>query len=155
MSDLLRIVYDVAAIRGDYLRLHHRLFQMSAGSLFHTLARKVARRGQVVRDSTDQQELDALTHRLSRALEELSQLDQDDLSVRRGNDIRKALREYAEALSESLAALDTFIALRSSARTGDSRLAAGQTQAVKIAYDDAVQFHSRLGARLNALLATL
>lgn len=154
MSDLLRIVYDVAAIRGDYLRLHHRLFQMSAGSLFHTLVRKVARRGQV-RDSTDQQELDALAHRLSRALEELSQLEQEDISIRRGNDIRKALREYAEALSESLAALDTFIALRSSARTGDSRLAAGQTQAVKIAYDDAVQFHSRLGARLNALLATL
>lgn len=150
MSDLLKIVYDVAAVRSDYLRLHQRLFHISAGSLLDNISRRRTR-GSL----TDRQELDELGRRLSRALDGLTQLKEEDLSIRRGREIQIALCAYAQALSESMAALVTLLESQQPPRSGGRNQAPGQLHVTRIAYDDAVQYHNRLGARLNALLTTL
>ncbi len=148
MSDLLKIVYDVAAVRGDYLRLHRRLLNISASRLFHKLARRSGT------GLPGQQDLDALTHRLEHALDELTQLKEEDLAIRRGSEIQRTLRAYTQALSESLAALSRLLEMQQSPPHDDGSQSPAHSQAIKVAYDDAVQYHNRLGSRLNNLLTT-
>ena len=150
MSNLLKIVYDVAAIRTEYLRLHRRLFHMSAGRLLHNLARRGTHSG-----LTDRQQLGELTRRLSSALDELTQLTEENISIRRGSEIRVALCAYARALSESMTTLDALLEIQQQPTSANRNQPPGQSQAIRIAYDDAVQYQNRLGARLNALLTTL
>ena len=150
MSDLLKLVYEVAAVRSDYLRLDRRLFHISAGRLLHNLTRRHTRGG-----LTDQQEIEELSQRLSRAIDGLSQLKKEDLSIRRGSEIQTALSEYAQALTESMTALAALLEVGKRPRNGSRHQPSGESQTTKIAYDDAVQYHKRLGARLNELLTTL
>jgi predicted NBD/HSP70 family sugar kinase len=150
MSDLLKIAYEVAALRSEYLRIHRRVFHVSAGRLIHNLTRRHTR-GSL----TDQQELDELSQRLSRAIDGLSNLNKEDLSIRRGREIQNELSAYAQALTESMAALATLLEVRKRPRNGSHHAPSGASQATKTAYDDAVQYHKRLGARLNELLTTL
>ena len=150
MSDLLKIAYEVAAVRSDYLRIHRRVFHVSAGRLIHNLTRRHTR-GSL----TDQQELEELSQRLSRAIDGLSKLNKEDLSIRRGSEIQNELSAYAQALTESMAALATLLEARERPRNESHHEPSGASQAMKTAYDDAVQYHKRLGARLNELLTTL
>jgi small-conductance mechanosensitive channel len=150
MSDLIKIVYEVAAVRSDYLRIHRRVFHVSAGRLMHNLTRRHTR-GSL----TDQQELEELSQRLSRAIDGLSNLNKEDLSIRRGREIQNELSAYAQALTESMAALATLLEVRKRPRNGSHHQPSGASRATKTTYDDAVQYHKRLGARLNELLTTL
>jgi len=150
MSDLLKIAYEVAAVRSDYLRIHRRVFHVSAGRLIHNLTRRHTR-GSL----TDQQELEELSQRLSRAIDGLSKLNKEDLSIRRGSEIQNELSAYAQALTESMAALATLLEVRKRPRNESHHEPSAASQATKTAYDDAVQYHKRLGARLNELLTTL
>ncbi len=150
MSDLLKIVYEVAAVHSDYLRLHRRLFHISAGRLLHNLTRRHTGAG-----LTDQHEIKELSQRLSRAIDGLSQLKKEDLSIRRGSEIQTALSEYAQALTESMTALAALLEMGKRSRNGSRHQPSGKSQTTKVAYDDAVQYHKRLGARLNELLTTL
>ncbi len=150
MSDLLKIVYEVAAVRSDYLRIHRRLFHVSAGRLMRNLTRR-----QTPGCLTNEQELEELNQRLSRAINGLSELKKEDLSIRRGSEIQNALSEYVQALTESIAALATLLEVRKRSRNASQQQPSEASQATKIAYDDAVQYHKRLGARLNKLLMTL
>ena len=153
MSDLLKIAYEVAAVRSDYLRIHRRVFHVSAGRLIHNLTRRHTRGS--LTDQTDQQELEELSQRLSRAIDGLSKLNKEDLSIRRGSEIQNELSAYAQALTESMAALATLLEVRKRPRNESHHEPSGASQAMKTAYDDAVQYHKRLGARLNELFTTL
>ncbi|MGB5735842.1 MAG: hypothetical protein WBM40_15510 [Thiohalocapsa sp.] len=104
---------------------------------------------------TNEQELEELNQRLSRAINGLSELKKEDLSIRRGSEIQNALSEYVQALTESIAALATLLEVRKRSRNASQQQPSEASQATKIAYDDAVQYHKRLGARLNKLLMTL
>ena len=150
MSDLLKIAYEVAAVRTDYLRIHRRVFHVSAGRLIHNVTRRHTR-GSL----TDQQELEQLSQRLGRAIDGLRKLNEEDLSIRRGREIQNELSEYAQALTESMAALATLLEVRKRPRNWSHHDPSGALQAMKTAYDDAVQYHKRLGARLNELFTTL
>ena len=150
MSELLRIVYEVAAVRRDCQQLHKRLFRINATRLVDHLARRDRR------DSpADREQLAALRLRAQQALDALTSITNEDLEIRWGVEIHSLLREYSEALLRSLAAMDALVEFRRSANLEDPSPAANQAQSIKVAYDDSLQHLNRLGARLNSLIASL
>jgi len=150
MSELLRIVYEVAAVRRDCQQLHKRLFRINATRLVDHLARRDRR------DSpADREQLAALRLRAQQALDALTSITNEDLEIRWGAEIHSLLREYSEALLRSLAAMDALVEFRRSANLEDPSPAANQAQSIKVAYDDSLQHLNRLGARLNSLIASL
>ena len=150
MSELLRIVYEVAAVRRDCQQLHKRLFRINATRLVDHLARRDRR------DSpADREQLAALRLRAQQSLDALTSITNEDLEIRWGTEIHSLLREYSEALLRSLAAMDALVEFRRSANLEDPSPAANQAQSIKVAYDDSLQHLNRLGARLNSLIASL
>ncbi|WP_295544390.1 hypothetical protein [uncultured Thiohalocapsa sp.] len=79
-------------------------------------------------------------------------MDEEDLDVRRGDEISGTLREYASTLECSLTGLEQLCRhdhARPAAPAGDDSVP------LRIAYDDALQQQKRLAARLNTLIASL
>lgn len=150
MSKLVKVVYDVAGVRGRYLRVHDETFHLSARKLVRIL--HIGRRDTHGGGMT---ELDLLLQRLRNAQSELDNLDESDLSVRRGPEIRSELEGYVTALIESVELLRSISELLRQRETKDRLYDSGRLQHLKVNYDDAMQHHKRLGARLNALIATL
>jgi hypothetical protein len=140
MSELLRIVYEVAAVRRDCQQLHRRLFRINATRLVDHLARRDRHDS-----SADREQLAALRRRAQQALDTLASTTGEDLEVRWG----------AEIHSLSLAAMDALVELRRSTKHDDPSPEANQAQSIKVAYDDSLQHLNRLGARLNSLIASL
>jgi hypothetical protein len=150
MSELLRIVYEVAAVRRDSQQLHRRLFRINATRLVDHLARRDRHDS-----SADREQLAALRRRAQQALDTLASTTGEDLEVRWGAEIHSLLRKYTEALLRSLAAMDALVELRRSTKHDDPSPEANQAQSIKVAYDDSLQHLNRLGARLNSLIASL
>lgn len=150
MSKLVKIVYDVAQIRGCYLRVHEEIFQLSTRILV-----RVLNRGKPDARDREAAAIDQLVQRLENAQSELEDLDESDLSVRRGGEIRTALADYVIALTESVQFLRSISELLQQRDTKDQRYDPDHLQGLKVNYDDALQHHKRLGARLNALIAAL
>jgi hypothetical protein len=146
MSRLIKVVYDVAEIRGRYLRVHHELFHLSARKLVRILN---AGRREPYEDQTV--ELARLLERLHNTQGELECLMESDLEVRRGREIHSKLIQYVAALSETITILKS-ISERMQRRSARDRDA---LQSLKVSYDDAMQYHNHLGADLNSLISTL
>jgi hypothetical protein len=146
MSRLIKVVYDVAEIRGRYLRVHDELFHLSARKLVRILN---AGRREPYADQTV--ELARLLERLHSTQRELDCLIERDLEVRRGREIHSKLTQYVAALSETVTILKS-ISERMQQRSARDREA---LQSLKISYDDAMQYHNHLGAELNSLISTL
>ena len=150
MSNLVKVLYDVADIRGRYLCVHDEIFRVSALKLVRVFSR----------DPPDpyaaqESELDLLLQRLVTARSELEALDEIDLSVRRGREIRTQLSDYVLALAESVQALRSISELMRRRAAKDRTYDPKGLQDLKVSYDDSVQHHKRLGARLNALVSSL
>lgn len=150
MSKLVKVVCDVASVRGRYLRVHDEIFHLSARKLVRVfnLARPDAQ-------GSGTAELELLLQRLRIAQTELEDLDENDLSVRQGKDIKTELADYVIALTESVQILRSISELMRQQAAKNQLYDHGRLQALKVDYDDAMQHHKRLGARLNALIATL
>lgn len=149
MSKLLKTLYDVAEIRRRYNRVHEAMFGFSARRLLQSMHPPVSNESATWAD-----ELDQLTSRLATARQELGQLDQADLAIRGGREIQGTLTAYIDALTESNVRLR---ALCDDPHGEDSASAPTENKLrteLKIAYDDAVQYHRRLGAQLNKLIST-
>jgi hypothetical protein len=144
MSNLVKLLYDMAALKADYQRLHDEIFGLSARRLLFLLRPK-ARRG--VEDR-----INLLISRLDALGEDMRGLTAEDLAIRRGQELRQALEVFAQALGETLRQLE---ALRL-ARTPSATVAGPTTGRGPLAtYDDALQHQRQLGARLNELIVDL
>jgi hypothetical protein len=147
MSKLLALLYEVAEIRNGCQKVHDDRFGLSARSVLRALT------GGTVRASAAQcAELQRLRERLAKARQGLDTLNDEDLAVRRGEEISGTLSEYASTLERSLSGLEQLC------RHDDSRPAApagDDSVPLRVAYDDALQQQKRLAARLNTLIASL
>lgn len=150
MSKLVKIVYDVAGIHGRYRCVHNEIFHLSARKLVRFL-------NPDLRDLYTSQAsvLDGLLQQLNQTQSELEDLAASDLSIRRGIEIQSELADYVVALVESIKILKSISELMKQRATKEKIYSAESLQSLKVAYDDAMQHHKRLGAHLNALIATL
>lgn len=154
MALLLKLVYDVAEVRSSYTRIHQEVFGVPARNLVRRL---VFRRGPDFKQC--RAELASLCAELESIRQTLAGLQAADLEIRRGAEIRKALSDYAEALEESVARLggicDALCPADSTSRSlGNDELLRAKTAADRRAYDDTIQHHRHMGARLTALLSS-
>lgn len=144
MSNLVKILYDMASLRTEYQRLHQDLFGFSLRRLLF-MVRPGARKG-----------VDARIHELTKRLEELGEdmchLTADDLVIRRGEEIEVALKNFSLAFTETLRQLDL---LRQAEAPRWARAQGEEGRLQLAAYDDAIQHQRRMGARLNDLIAEL
>jgi len=150
MSKLVKVVCDVAQIRGRHLQVHDEIFHLSAREMMRFLSR-----GKPDAESRGAAELDLLLQRLGTAQSELGELDESDLSIRRGGEIQAALADYVTALTESVQLLRSISEHSWRRATKNEHYDPGHLQQLKVNYDDALQHHKRLGVRLNALIAAL
>ncbi len=144
MSNLIKLLHDMASLRAQYQRLHQDLLGLSVRRLL-ILVRPNAR-----------QEIKArfqhLFQRQGELQEEMERLTPDDLAIRRGEDLYQALANFHQAFGETLKRLE----LIHEARSTQARRAAGKiSQGLLVAYDDALQHQRRLGAHINDLRADL
>jgi hypothetical protein len=144
MSNLVKLLYDMAALKSEYQRLHDELFGLSTRRLLFLL-RPGARQGV-------QGRINLLLGRLAGLEEDLRHLTAEDLAIRRGQDLRQALEEFAQALAETLRQLEALRLTRAKP-VDESNSASGRTPLA--AYDDALQHQRQLGARLNELIVDL
>ena len=154
MALLLKLVYDVARVRSAYTRIHEEVCGLPARSL---LRRFLLRRGADLQQY--QADLQSLCAELESVRQTLSGLKSSELGVRRGEDIRKALSDYAEALEESVGRLGGICAERCRGDTvnalpGQDTPRSAKAAADRRAYDDSIQHHRHMGARLTDLLST-
>ncbi len=144
MSQLIRILYEVSRLRDHYAGVHRNLCGLSPQRLFAVLHKPAQQQAQL-------ENLREIRQQLHRTQGELGGMSGEEIArVRRGREIYPALADYVSALLESVDRLEILCRLEQSTREG----AAPRDQA-KIAYDDAVQHHRRLGRRLNQLIRTL
>lgn len=149
MSNLVKLLYDTAALRAEYQQLHRLLFGLSARRLL-----ELAIRPQTDRRDLALRELARLNERLRQLRAECETLGQDACGIRRGPEIRQALEDYLQALAKTFAALQALCVPEDDPNgSGSPPPASRQTRLV--GYDDAVQYQQRLGARLNDLIASL
>jgi hypothetical protein len=150
MSRLVKILYDVGAIHCRYQGVHEAVCGFSPRRLLGSFNRsgKVDQAAHIdgLRDVVLQ---------LDRAREELAALEGEELDVRRGREIQRALLDYIEALAEASVRLEAICRYRASVQAGNVHPPGNEASAAKIAYDDAVQNHKRCGSRLNDLVSTL
>ena len=150
MSKLVKAVYDVAGIRGRYLHVHDAIFHLSARKLVRVLSL-----GRPDAHGSGTTELGQLLQQLQAAQTELEDLDEADLLVRRGREIQTELTDYVLALTKSVTILRSISDLLQQRDTKNKLFDSARLQGLKVDYDDAMQHHKRLGARLNTLIATL
>jgi len=144
MSNLIKLLHDMASLRAQYQRLHQDLLGLSVRRLLIQ-----------VRPNAHQEikaRFQHLFQRLGELQEEMDLLTPDDLTIRRGEDLYQALSSFHQALDETLKRLELIHEARSSqAKGGAGKI----SQGLLVAYDDALQHQRRLGARINDLLADL
>ena len=148
MSQIIKLTYDAAAARARYARIHEAVFKLSVRGMVAAIKQ---------RKSVDYEARQSELSKISRSLEEiekaLSRIDDAEMSrVRGGGLIRLALLEYVQALGCSVRMLGGICKceINQPKGEGDQR----SLVEAKAAYDDAVQYHRRLGDRLNQLLAS-
>jgi hypothetical protein len=151
MSRLLKLVYEASELRRQYAGIHEEMFGFSM--------RRIMRLGQHSERECHarMRRLDDLSQALAEMQQQLAELQECDLTKRRGHDICSALEEYTQALSASVALLTTIcrrLAREQKSVDGWRNYTATSFRQDRITYDDAIQHHKRLGKRLQELLAT-
>jgi hypothetical protein len=150
MSKLLKVLYEVAEIRCRYHRTHEAVFGFSPRRLLRTLHRSPTNER-----AAEERELDRILERLHGSREDLAALGPEDLSIRRGREIQASLVAYVDALAASGGKLRELCELQQRTGANEDPLYHNELNTLKVAYDDAVQYHRRLGRHLNELIATL
>ena len=151
MSRLLKLVYEASELRRQYAGIHEEMFGMSM--------RRIVRLGRKSEHDyrANMRRLGVLSQELGGVQQQLAELQECDLTKRRGHDICAALAEYTEALSASVALLNTIcrrLAREQKGVDGWRNYTATSFRHDRITYDDAIQHHKRLGRRLQELLST-
>jgi hypothetical protein len=151
MSKLLKVLYEVAEIRCRYHRIHETVFGFSPRRLLRTLHRN----SPTDERAADERELERILERLHASREDLAALSAEDISIRRGREIQASLAAYVDALAESGEKLRELCVLQQPTDAHEDAEYHNALNTLKVAYDDAVQYHKRLARHLNELIATL
>jgi hypothetical protein len=151
MSHLLKLVYEASELRRRYTGIHEEMFGFSV--------RRIIRFGQQSERECQakMQRLDDLSEALAGMRKQIADLQECDLTKRRGHDICTALGDYTQALSDSVALLHTIcqrLAREQKGVDGWRNYTATELRQDRITYDDAIQHHKRMGRRLQELLST-
>jgi hypothetical protein len=151
MSHLLKLVYETSELRRQYAGIHEEMFGFSM--------RRILRLGQRGEPEcrARMRRLEELSRGLAGMRQQLAELQECDLTKRRGHDICTALGEYTQALGTSVALLKTIcqrLAREQRGVDGWRNYTATEFRQDRITYDDAIQHHKRLGKRLQELLST-
>ena len=151
MSRLLKLVYETSELRRQYARIHEEMFGFSM--------RRIIRLGQQNEREclARMQRLDYLSSALAEMRQQVAELQECDLTKRRGHDICAALDEYTQALNASVSLLNTIcrrLAREQKGVDGWRNYTATSFRQDRITYDDAIQHHKRVGKRLQELLST-
>jgi len=152
MSTLLKLVCETSVIRQRYAEIHQKLFRVSLGRLVRLRSRS-ARPDYGARA----EELERLERDLQRLRNQLAQLTEGQLTQRSGRELRAALRDYTVALEDSIRKLRVISERSLKEQQGIAEYqtySLGDYRLDRIAYDDALQHHKRLGIRLNQLLSS-
>ncbi|MFZ1536067.1 MAG: hypothetical protein WAT23_01570 [Chromatiaceae bacterium] len=144
MSNLIKLLHDMASLRTEYQRLHQDLLGLSVRRLLF-LARPGARQGVDAR-------FQHLFQRQKELQAEMDQLTADDLAIRRGEELFQALTNFHQAFGETLKQLELLHQAQASQAAGGP---GNSSHRLLAPYDDALQHQRRLGARINDLLADL
>ena len=144
MSNLVKLLYDMAALKADYQQVHDELFGLSTRRLLFLL-RPGARQTVAGR-------VNLLISRLDGLRADMRRLTAEDLAIRRGQELRLALEDFSLALGETLSQLEALRLARATSGPGPTRATVRPPLA---AYDDALQHQRQLGARLNDLIVDL
>jgi hypothetical protein len=150
MSNLVKILYDVGAIRSRYRGAHEAICGFSARKLLRSLHRR-----RPEHQAAELDELHRILSMLRGAMEALEALGEHDLCIRRGREIQVALADYIAALTESTTRLEALCRQLAQEEDADPDNKGDKGHELKIAYDDAVQHHKRCGTRLNDLISAL
>ena len=151
MSRLLKLVYEASELRRQYAGIHEEMFGFSV--------RRIMRLGQQSGNEcrAKMQRLDDLSLALAEMRKQLAELQECDLTKRRGHEICTALEEYTQALNASVGLLNTIcrrLAREQERADGWRNYTATSFRQDRISYDDAIQHHKRAGRRLQELLST-
>lgn len=151
MSRLLKLVYETSELRRRYAGIHEEMFGFSM--------RRIIRLGQQNEREcrAKMQRLDDLSQALAEMRQQVAELQECDLTKRRGHEICTALQEYTQALNASVALLNTIcrrLAREQKGVDGWRNYTATSLRQDRITYDDAIQHHKRVGKRLQELLST-
>lgn len=148
MARILELPHETAAVRGRYLETHRRIFGFSLPRVLAGLAPRpdYAACGA---------ELGALVEHLARIRTQDMALPEAELTPRGREPVRTALLEYLAALSDTIAKLQLLCTHLCLGPGGAARPAGTSTlRRDRIAYDDSIQAHKRLGARLSQVFST-
>jgi hypothetical protein len=151
MSVLLKLVYDTNLLRQRYVEIHENLFRLSLGRL---VRRSGASAGPDY--GAQAERLGRLIQDLQSVRDQLGQLDEGKLSHRTGRELRNTLADYTVALEDSIRKLQFICERNLKQQQGVAAFkdySLGDYRLDRIAYDDAIQHHKRLGLRLNQLLS--
>ncbi len=147
MSEIIKLTYEAADARSRYARIHEAVFKVSVKGVVAALKRR-----RWIDYAANERELAKIARDLEGIEKRLSRLDETEMSrVRGGGQIRLALIEYIQALASSVRMLGGICR---SETTGGQQDRADELNVAKASYDDAVQYHRKLGDRLNRLLST-
>lgn len=147
MSRLFTLLYEVAGVRAQYLGVHDELFGVSA----RKLVRAFRRAGPGDR-AAQHQLLERLLERLDATRKELVTLNNTETAIRRGAEIRDALEAYVAALAETIGIMRKILAAKEQ-DDGPDDPNEWRLRDLRVAYDDAMQYHKRMGAALNKLIS--
>lgn len=153
MSHLLKLVYAAGELNRRYSRVHEEIFGFSVRRLVRRSHKNASEPPPQSR--TDQ--LSALTEELKAIQRQIEELEECDLTKRRGREICTVLKDYTQALTASVSVLNTIcrrLAREQEGVDGWRNYSATSFRQDRITYDDAIQHHKRLGRRLQELLAT-
>ncbi len=143
MADILKYTYDVSDINYRYQEIHNEIFRLSVRRLAMEMFAD-----QSVSLKKHEDELKILHGKLTDIKTALDALPQNELNIRRGKEILKALSKYTEALTKSIHYLQRICNDKKNLLFSDSNFVND-----KKAYDDAIQHHKNLGIKLNSLLS--
>lgn len=151
MSLLLKLVYDTNALRQRYVTAHRKIFGLSFGRVV-----RLSRESAAADFETQVARLSELVTELRQLRNKLGKLQESELRQRTGRELREALADYTGALEDSVGKLKRICERNAQELRGvaEFRLySLGDYRFDRIAYDDAVQHHKRIGLRLNQLLS--
>jgi hypothetical protein len=150
MARILALAYDTAGIFARYKAIHDEVLGFSVRRALHGLS---LHKGAYFR--AREHELASLRGELDRIQGSIRGLARQELTQRAGEEVRKALLQYIDALLAAVSQLELMCRGFRLEYDGDGAYAQyshTEYREDSVAYDDLVQQYKRCGVRLNRLL---
>ncbi len=151
MARMFELATETSRIFEQYEAIHNQAFGFSIRGLLGNSSRNGS-----ITHAERAQRLEELAAHIQEMRREVAELKDAELTRRSKNEVRSTLLDYAVALEESITRLRTICENLHREAEGVDGYAGYREQGLrldKIGYDDSIQLHKRLGARLTNLFA--